>query len=171
MPTNILKPEILGRRPLVSFERSVRGQGQRRASLEKTSGGVFMPPLTRSRASSSRRRRTSSKKVRLVNGRIRLRVPGYTGLQSLSPAHLVRHIGVSKLRLAAKKVLRLTKRASGGPKRRKKTRRGKKAGKKGKKGKKRRRRKAQKGRKSSRKRVRRKKRKATRRKRRRRTVL
>jgi hypothetical protein len=36
---------------------------------------------------------------------------GYTCLQLLSPAHLIRHIAVSKLRIAAKKVLRLTNKA------------------------------------------------------------
>lgn len=128
--TNISKPELLGRRPLVSFERSAKGEGRRRASLEKEEdnrGRVSMPVSTRSK---QRKKTLNSKKVRLVNGKIRLRVGGYTGLQSLSPAHLVRHIAVSKLRIAAKKVLRLTNKPE--PKRRRKSRKGKKKSKKGK---------------------------------------
>jgi hypothetical protein len=83
-----------------------------------------MPAVTRSRSTTARRRRTSSKKVRVIKGRVKLRVAGYPGVQSLSPAHLVRHIPSSRLRVAAKKVLKQTERATG--KKKKKRRKGNK---------------------------------------------
>lgn len=86
-----------------------------------------MPPATRSRAKSARQKKTSSKRVRIVNGRIRLRVSGFPGIQSLSPAHLVKYIPVSKLRLAAKKVLKLTEQAAKKKARRTRKGRGRKA--------------------------------------------
>lgn len=63
----------------------------------------FMPARTRSKTASAKR----SNKVRLVKGRLKLKVVGYSGLQTLSPSQLVRHIPASKLRLAARKVLKL----------------------------------------------------------------
>jgi len=160
-----LKPEPFGgRRPLVSFERSAEGEGRKRASLEETSAPrrVSMPPLTRSRATSSKRKKTASKKIRLVKGRIRLRVSGYDGVQSISPAQLVRFIPVSQIRVAAKKVLRLDRRASANPRRRrKKGKGGKKSGKKA----------AKKGKRSGLKSARRKSRKTSRGKKKKRTAL
>ena len=47
-----------------------------------------------------------SNKVRLVGGKLRMRVTGYDGLQSLAPSALVRFIAATKLWLAARKVLR-----------------------------------------------------------------
>ena len=111
------------------------GGERRRATLEAAES-ISMPPVTRSRAKSSgRRRKTGSSKVRVVKGRVRLRVAGYQGLQSLSPSQLVKFIAASKLRLAAKQVLKRTKRAAkktgrrrrrGGRKGRKKARKGRK---------------------------------------------
>lgn len=44
-------------------------------------------------------------KIRIVGGRVKLRVAGFKGVQALSPSHLVRHIALGKLKAAAKKVL------------------------------------------------------------------
>ena len=112
------------------FERSNKNNGEerRRATLEALAGQASMPAVTRSRATSARRR-TLSKKVRVIRGKIRLRVSGYSGLRLFSPAHLIRHITASKLRLAAKKFLRLKERGATGQKtnrRRKGRRRGQK---------------------------------------------
>ena len=138
-----------GRKPLVSFDSS-GGEGKRRARLEGAAEGQkrSMSPATRSRSRAVPRRRTTAT-VRVVKGRVKLRVAGYTGVQSLSPAHLVRHIGSTKLRLAAKQVLRLTKKKSGLVRRRKSKGRRRKKGvsKKKKKKKKRRRKKGKKRRK------------------------
>lgn len=51
-------------------------------------------------------RRKHAKGVRLVHGKIALRVTGYSGVQKLSPSHLVRYVPLTKLRAAAKRVLR-----------------------------------------------------------------
>ena len=53
-----------------------------------------------------RRRVKTSNKVRVVAGRVRLRVKGYEGLQTLAPSSLIRFIAATKLRIAARKVLR-----------------------------------------------------------------
>jgi hypothetical protein len=65
---------------------------------------------TRSRSASRSRKRITrtSNKVRVVGGRVRLRVTGYQGLQSLAPSSLIRFIPTTKLRLAARRVLRLS---------------------------------------------------------------
>lgn len=119
----IFRATDVGRKPLVSYERS--GGSERRARLEPAEERRdHMPAVTRSRSTTARRRRTSSKKVRVIKGRVKLRVAGYPGVQSLSPAHLVRHIPSSRLRVAAKKVLKQTERATG--KKKKKRRKGNK---------------------------------------------
>lgn len=55
------------------------------------------------------RRRISTKRgennVRIVKGRVALKVAGYPGYQKLTPGQLVRHVPISKLRLAAKRIL------------------------------------------------------------------
>ena len=87
-----------------------------------------MPPRTRKRP--SKKRKGGSSKIRLVKGRVQLRVAGFAGVQNLAPAHLVRFIPSSKLRLAAKKLLgKPENKKRGGSKK-------KKRGKKGRKGKK-----------------------------------
>ena len=62
---------------------------------------------TRSRSASRSRKRNirTSNKVRVIGGRVRLRVTGYQGLQSLAPSSLIRFIPTTKLRLAARRVL------------------------------------------------------------------
>ena len=99
-----------------------------------------MPPSKRSKSRGRRQSkgRGGSTKVRLVKGRVLLRVSGYSGVQSLAPSHLVRHIPGAKLRLAAKKLLNLSdnKKQSGGGRRggpgKRKTKKSKKGKKKGK---------------------------------------
>jgi hypothetical protein len=89
-----------------------------------------MPRRKRNTALAGRRRtrrRTGGGKTRVVKGRVLLRLPGF-GLTKLSPSELVRHIPVSKLKTAARKVLgaagkkkkvkRGRKRTAGGRKRR-----------------------------------------------------
>ena len=68
---------------------------------------------TRSRSKATRRRTNkrktkTSNKVRVVGVRVKLRVTGYQGLQSLAPSSLIRFIPTTKLRLAARRVLRST---------------------------------------------------------------
>lgn len=84
----------LHRKPLLRFETSERAQ------LISTS----MP------AAGKRRRRTgkkasSSKRPRVVKGRVSIKVPGYKGLQKVAPSSLIPYLPTSKLRQAAKRAL------------------------------------------------------------------
>jgi hypothetical protein len=111
------------RKPLVSFST------RERASLVLPKS---MPPRRRksSKRKTTTRRRTrrrsgaASNKIRIVGGRIRLRVTGYPGLQALAPSALVRFIPTTKLRLAARRVLRSAGQA---PRRKRRTTRKRKA--------------------------------------------
>ena len=81
------------------------------ASLESS-----MPParkrtttqrrLRRRRTTTTRRKSTA---VRVVKGRVHLRVAGHVGVAALSPSALIRHIPAARLRLAARKVLKHSK--------------------------------------------------------------
>lgn len=91
------------RKPLVSF-----------SNRERATLAVSPPPMPKrskrrgasNRTTVRRRRKTAgSNKIRVVGGKVRLRVTGYQGLQSLSPSALVRFIPTTKLRLAARRVL------------------------------------------------------------------
>jgi hypothetical protein len=89
-----------------------------------------MPPRRRRKAAAGgtrRRRRVGRRrvgrararasgggsKVRVVKGRVSLKVAGFPGYQRLAPGQLVRHVPITKLRAAAKKIL-----GRGGPVRR-----------------------------------------------------
>ena len=87
-----------------------------------------------------------SKKIRLVKGgRIQLRIAGFSGVQTIPSSHLIRYIPSSRLRFAAKKVLKAQGGGGGGG--RKKTTRKSRKSKKGKKSKKSKKRKSKRGRK------------------------
>ena len=107
------------RKPLLNFLET-----QARASLINTE--IEEDSMARKRKGRKARKGKRSLKgikrkgVRLNKGRIALRVAGYQGLQSLTASELVRFIPLSKLKAAAKKVLKKT----GGKKR--KAKRGKK---------------------------------------------
>ena len=90
---------------------------------------ISMP--SRSRSKPSKKRKGGSSKIRVVKGRVQLRVAGYSGIQSLAPSHLIRHIPSAKLRLAARKLLgkpdkKQGRRSGGRKKKGRKTRKGKK---------------------------------------------
>lgn len=55
--------------------------------------------------------------VRIVRGRVALRVRGFAGLQHLGASDLVRFVPLSKLRSAAKKLLGKPPRSGGGKRR------------------------------------------------------
>lgn len=71
-------------------------------------GSEDMPKL---RKRSGKRGSGTSKKVRVVKGRVRVRVQGIT--QSIAPAHLIKHIPAGRIRIAAQKYLNLNKRKGG----------------------------------------------------------
>ena len=83
------------RRPLVRFENTGRAQ-----LISSTS----MPRKIRSKSRKGKSS-TSSRKPRVIKGRINLRVAGYTGVQKIAPSSLIPFLPVNKLRLAAKKAL------------------------------------------------------------------
>ena len=104
------------RTPLVTFDtKSSRAQLSALQGTQLVQAKKPMPAVTRRRKKAAARgRRRGSSKVRIIGGRVRLRVAGFPGVQALSPSHLVRHIAAAKLRLAAKKVLgQLRKNARG----------------------------------------------------------
>ena len=124
------------RTPLVTFDtKSSRAQLSALQGTQLVQAKKPMPAVTRRRKKAAARgRRRGSSKVRIIGGRVRLRVAGFPGVQALSPSHLVRHIAANKLRLAAKKVLgqlrKNTRRKGGkrkGRKRRKKRRKKKRS--------------------------------------------
>jgi hypothetical protein len=80
---------------------------------------VPMPRKTRIGKKKKSRKVTG---VRIQKGRLALRVKGYKGVQRIAPAQLVRFIALSKLKVAAKKVLQ----HSGGKKKLRKKRKVKK---------------------------------------------
>jgi len=96
------------KKPFVCFSNN-----EDRANLMNFGG----PPSTRRKRSKSqgrRRKRTISRgrrpktrvtKVRIVNGRVALKVAGYPGYQRVGASQLVRFVPLNKLRVAAKRVL------------------------------------------------------------------
>ena len=101
------------RKPLVDFD------SWNRAALANTTGDLVkekavlhgsedMPKLRRR---SGKRGSGASKTVRVVKGRVKVRVQGIT--QSIAPAHLIRHIPAVRIRLAAQKYLNLNKQKGG----------------------------------------------------------
>ena len=101
----LFSQQLQNRKPLVSF-----------SNRERANLAVSEPPMPKkirrrasTRSATARRKRrgtVGSNKIRVVGGRVRLRVTGYQGFQSLAPSALVRFIPATKLRLAARKVLK-----------------------------------------------------------------
>ncbi len=113
MPLNLR--QSISKKPLVSYftrERASIKSPAPSTSIESEADIESMPNkrrggrATKKRGGVKRRKVKVSNKVRVVGGRVRLRVTGYQGLQSLAPSSLIRFIPATKLRLAAKKVLR-----------------------------------------------------------------
>jgi hypothetical protein len=86
-----------------------------------------MPPSRRKRRSGKRSASSSSgssKRPRLIKGRVNLRVAGYSGLQKIAPSQLIPFLPANKLRQAAKKAL-----GASGKRKKKTVRRRRKGGK------------------------------------------
>ena len=96
------------RKPLVSFDTCGRASLARVAALQpmpsRRAGSAVVRRRSRRRAAVGKR----SSKVRVVKGRVQLRVKGHKGVQNIAPSHLVRHVPVTKLREAAHKLLKLS---------------------------------------------------------------
>jgi hypothetical protein len=64
------------------------------------------PPAFEMKKKQQRSKGGSRKKFTVNNGRIALRIPGYSGMQHLPVSKLIVHMPMKKLKIAAKKVLR-----------------------------------------------------------------
>lgn len=99
------------RKPLVRFETSDRAQ--------LISASNSMPSRRRSKTHS--KRRTTKGKPRIVNGRLSLKVSGFSGTQKISPSALIPYLPVTKLRAAAKRALNKTRKVGSKKSRRRRT--------------------------------------------------
>lgn len=89
----------------------------------KTDRATIVPSMSKRSSGRTKRRgkrsRSKGKKtVRVVKGRVAIRVPGYQGVQKFSPSHLIQHVNKKNLRQAAKTVLNRTKKGGKGIKKR-----------------------------------------------------
>jgi hypothetical protein len=117
-------------KPLVTFSDKqdraslVSSKTKRRNMPAKRRRSVGRKRRVKSRGRSTGRRRTrrstkaSRTKVRIIKGRVSIRVAGFPGYQRIGASQLVRHVPLSKLRVAAKRVLGGRGRGSGTRKRR-----------------------------------------------------
>ena len=85
------------KRPFVEYS-----PHQDRANL-MSAGGSSPRPRKRTRSSGKRKSRVT--KVRVVKGKVALRVGGFPGVQRVGASQLVRFVPLNKLRTAAKRVL------------------------------------------------------------------
>jgi hypothetical protein len=85
----------LHRKPLLRFETGERAQLITTTSM----------PSSGKRKRRSGKTSSSSKKPRVVKGRVTLRVAGYSGVQRLPPSALIPYLPANKLKQAAKRAL------------------------------------------------------------------
>lgn len=82
------------------------GATNRRKRSQSKSGQKRRPSSTKRQPPQRRRRnKTRVTKVRLVKGKVSLRIQGYPGTQKIGASQLVRFIPLNKLKIAAKRVL------------------------------------------------------------------
>jgi hypothetical protein len=107
------------RKPLVvfnTFNRADLEQKNKTRGTRATVDSSSPEDMAKKRAGASN---SASRKVRVIRGRIRMRVAGYNTLQSISPVNLIPHIAVAKIRVAAQRFLKSKSggRRSGGKRR------------------------------------------------------
>ena len=113
------------RKPLVDYSALNRAEFARHNSDKDDDGGgrdMTNKVGRKGKGQSGRRGGGGGGKVRIIKGRVRVRVAGYNNLQSISPAHLIRYIPATKVKVAAKRFLN---QRDGGRKRGKRRGRGK----------------------------------------------
>jgi len=106
----------LHRKPLLRFETSERAQ---------LISGSMPSSGKRKKRSGKRNSTSSSKKPRVVKGRVTLRVAGYSGVQKIAPSALIPYLPATKLRHAAKRELGASGKKKKTVRRRRKTKKGK----------------------------------------------
>jgi len=107
------RPQASSQRPLVEF--SPRSQDRANLmSIGSSSGSSLSSGQRRRRRRTNtlgklsrkgRRKRTRVSKIRVVKGRVALRVSGRPGVQHIGAGQLVRFVPINKLRAAAQRVL------------------------------------------------------------------
>lgn len=118
--TDHCREQMSLRKPLVRYDT------QSRAQLV-TDSATSLEPKLKSMPRKAAKRRTGGKgKLRVVKGKVNVRVAGYLGVQKLAPSKLIPYLPTSKVRQAAKRVLI----ATGSKPTRKKTGKRRKGGKK-----------------------------------------
>ena len=88
------------KRPFVEFSPHLD-----RANLMSSGIAATGRKRSRSTARKGRKRRSRVTKVRVVKGKVALRVGGFPGVQHVGASQLVRFVPLNKLRTAAKRVL------------------------------------------------------------------
>ena len=99
--------------PLVCYNTNQRARligGEEEQKLFSTGSNTWFSMSKRSKGS----KQAKSRKIRLVKGgRIQLRLAGFSGVQTIPSSHLIRYIPSSRLRFAAKKVLKAQHKSGG----------------------------------------------------------
>ena len=88
------------KRPFVEFSPHLD-----RANLMSSGAPLGGRKRSRSTVKKGRKRRSRVTKVRVVKGKVALRVGGFPGVQHVGASQLVRFVPLNKLRTAAKRVL------------------------------------------------------------------
>ena len=117
--------------PLVCYNTNQRARligGEEEQKLFSTGSNTWFSMSKKSKGS----KQAKSRKIRLVKGgRIQLRLAGFSGVQTIPSSHLIRYIPSSRLRFAAKKVLKAQHKSGSGSrtfrKKSKKTKKSKKS--------------------------------------------
>jgi hypothetical protein len=104
---SFLSPGQSTKKPLLSFSsNNDRALIVSETAVSETKGAQATNSMPkRKRTATSRKGKRGKATVRLVKGRLSIRVAGYPGYQRLAPSQLVRYIPLTKLKQAAKRVL------------------------------------------------------------------
>lgn len=68
---------------------------------------VSKPMPKRNRTKKVSRRKSPA--IQVSNGKVTIKIPGYTGLQKVALSHLIKYIPISKIKVAAKRFIRSSK--------------------------------------------------------------
>ncbi len=104
---NDLNPNLVCKKPFITFsDREDRADLMTFGSTSTRRKRSKSTHSSRKRRSGVRRRlKTRVSKVRIVNGKVALRIGGFPGVQKVGASQLVRFVPLNKLRSAAKRAL------------------------------------------------------------------
>lgn len=101
--------------------------------LGSSDRATIVPSMTKLSGKNKKRGKKNKQKtkgknsIRVVNGRVAIKVPGHKGVLKFSPSHLIQHVNKKNLRQAAKTVLNKSQVGGGGGGPSRKRRRSKKS--------------------------------------------